>query len=149
MRRCARDVNEGWYWACDTCIDAGRAVAADVAAVKIGVGTPFAAYVDRPFVCEDCGAPFVFAAREQKDWFERLGFLVWVFPKQCLPCRRKRRVARRAQRELMAAVAALDPTDAEALDRIAGLYDQLGVGTKAVTMRARARNRRRGKDGER
>ncbi len=45
-------------------------------------------YVDLDRSCRDCGAPFVFSAREQKHWYETLGFRLDASAVRCLPCRR-------------------------------------------------------------
>ncbi|MBK8597364.1 MAG: zinc-ribbon domain-containing protein [Holophagales bacterium] len=45
-------------------------------------------YVDLDRTCRDCGAPFVFSAREQKHWYETLGFRLDASAVRCLPCRR-------------------------------------------------------------
>lgn len=45
-------------------------------------------YVDADRTCRDCGAPFVFSAREQKHWYETLGFRLDATAVRCLPCRR-------------------------------------------------------------
>lgn len=132
-----------WFWACDLCLKSGRALGADVRKQHLGLGTPFAAYVDRPFACADCGAPSVFTAREQQHWFEALRFLIWVHPKECLACRRKRHAKTRTNTALAEALAGLDAKDASQLDAVAALYAELGATTKAEEFRARARNRRK------
>lgn len=142
IRNLAENNTPNWYWACDECIANGRAVAADPYYVNISMGTPFAAYVDRPFRCEDCGAASVFGAREQHHWFEELGFLIWVYPKQCAPCRAKRRAKARANKELADALHNLDPADPSQLEAVARLYDEIGSPAKATVFRARAKNRR-------
>jgi hypothetical protein len=142
MRRLAMGRGHEWYWACDRCIHARRAVKANIAAQNLGLGTPFAAYIDRPFRCEDCDARSVFTGREQQHWYETLGFLIWVYPKQCAPCRAKRRRKKRANRELAAALAGLDAGDPSQLDAVARLYDEIGATAKAKTFRSRAKNRR-------
>lgn len=48
-------------------------------------------YVDVPRTCVECGAAFVFAAKEQKHWFEVLKFHFDSIPIRCVGCRRKRR----------------------------------------------------------
>lgn len=143
MRRLAseRGGHPRWFWACDPCIKAGRALTADVTKQVLGLGTPFAAYIERPFICEDCGARSVFTPKEQKHWFENLGFLIWVYPKQCGPCRAKRRARARTSARLAESLSGLDPTNASQLDAIARLYDELGHENKAATFRARAANR--------
>jgi len=45
-------------------------------------------YVDVDRTCRDCGAAFVFSAREQKHWYEKLGFRLDASAVRCLPCRR-------------------------------------------------------------
>jgi hypothetical protein len=142
MRRLARSVDRRWFWACDECIHSGRALPANIAKQNLGVGTPLAAYVDRPFRCDDCGRECVFSAQEQRHWFEKLGFLIWVSPKQCPECRRKRRMNKRTHASLAEALHGLDPHDAAQLEAVARLYDALGRSERATEYRARARNRR-------
>jgi hypothetical protein len=143
MRGLACAGHARWFWACDACIQSGRAVVANIAKQLLGVGTPFAAYVDRPFRCEDCGSESVFSAREQRHWFEELGFLIWVYPKQCLPCRRARHDRARLNQSLAEALHGLDPKDPTQLEAVARLYDEMGLAKKATEYRARAKNRRR------
>lgn len=45
-------------------------------------------YVDLERTCHDCRTPFVFSAREQKHWYETLGFRLDASATRCLPCRR-------------------------------------------------------------
>lgn len=132
-----------FFWACDECVNSGRAISADVTKVNISIGTPYAAYVDRPFRCDDCKAEAVFSAAEQHHWFETLGFLIWVYPKQCTACRKKRRTMKQAHKALADALANLDSKDATQLDAVAKLYDEIGSAPKAKSFRARAKNRRR------
>jgi hypothetical protein len=143
MRGLALQGADDWFWACDRCIHAKRALKANVAKQNLGMGTPYAAYIDRPFRCEDCGAPSVFTAAEQRHWYETLGFLIWVYPKQCAPCRAGRRRKKRANRALAAALTGLDGRDPSQLEAVARLYDEIGAASKATTFRARATNRRR------
>ena len=141
MRKLAVDGTGRWFWACDECLRKGSAIRADITRQNLGMGTPFAAYVDRPFRCADCGTEAVFAASEQKHWFEKLGFLIWVYPKACAPCRSARRRQKEAHRALADALHGLDPSDADQLGAIALLYDEIGSERKADEYRARARNR--------
>jgi hypothetical protein len=146
MRELARENHPNWFWACDDCLASGRALAADVMNENLSMGTAFAAYVDRPFRCEDCRADTRFSASEQRHWFETLGFLIWVYPKQCQACRAARRAKAKTNRELAEALHGLDPRDATQLDAVARLYDELGATSKATLFRARAKNRRRADD---
>jgi len=64
-------------------------------------------YVDVDRTCRDCGAPFVFPAREQKHWYETLGFRLDANAVRCLPCRRAYRRDRGIVRALADASRAL------------------------------------------
>jgi len=63
-------------------------------------------YVDRPFVCKDCGTAEVWTATQQKWWYETAKGDVWKVAIRCRPCRRRERErkaeARKIQREGMA-----------------------------------------------
>jgi hypothetical protein len=145
MRRLAQSGEPSWFWACDECIRAKRALVADIDEQNLGTGTPFAAYVDRPFRCGDCGKAAMFSALEQKHWFEELHFLIWVYPKQCAPCRALRRKRKGAQAALADALHGLDEADPDQLEQLARLYDTLGLTAKASMRRAQARKRRVGR----
>jgi hypothetical protein len=56
---------------------------------------PYFAFIDAERMCEDCGQRFLFAATEQRYWYETLKFWVQSRPKHCLPCRRARRTRNR------------------------------------------------------
>jgi hypothetical protein len=142
MRGLAISGQREWFWACDGCIRGRRALTANITKQVLGLGTPFAAYVDRPFRCSDCDTPSVFTASEQQHWYETLGFLIWVYPNQCAPCRAKRRRKRRANRALAEALAGLDTRDPTQLEAVARLYDEIGAAAKATVYRSRAKNRR-------
>ncbi len=145
MRRLAERGHDKWFWACDGCLASGAAIVALPGKQTLGLGMPFAAYVARPFTCEDCGEPAVFGAREQQHWFETLRFLIWVHPKQCAPCRKTRRRRATTNTELAAALHELDPADPSQLEAVARLYEELGATSKATEFHARARNRRKAK----
>ena len=67
-------------------------------------------YVDRERHCVQCRYSFVFAAQEQKNWYENLGFNFASVAIRCPACRRQRRSAKAlhhavddAKRELLKA----------------------------------------------
>ena len=60
-------------------------------------------FEDKTLVCKDCGAEFVFTAREQ-EFYESKGFV--NEPQRCKPCRDKRKNAARGPREMHEAVCA-------------------------------------------
>lgn len=93
-------------WACQFCLDAGRALAAQPWEQQFCDHQPYFAYYDAPEVCEDCGQPFVFGAKEQQFWYEERRFWVQSWPKHCVDCRRKRREQKKEQRQRMEAAEA-------------------------------------------
>jgi hypothetical protein len=50
---------------------------------------PRRVYVDIEETCGNCGRPFIFFAKEQKYWFEILGFWVDAHCTKCIDCRKK------------------------------------------------------------
>jgi hypothetical protein len=64
-------------------------------------------YVDLPRSCRACGTDFVFSAREQRHWYETLGFRLDAGAVRCLPCRRAFRRDRGLSRALSDASRAL------------------------------------------
>lgn len=140
MRQLALQNRHGWFWACDECLKEKKALQADVLKHNIGMGTSFAAYINRVFQCTDCHQDFIFSASEQKHWFETLHFLIWVYPKQCLSCRAIRRGKKYANASLAKALEILDPSDPDQLGSIAELYQEIGSAKKASEFHSRARN---------
>ena len=48
-------------------------------------------YVDKPFVCRDCGAEEIWTARQQKWWYEVAKGHIDSTAVRCRPCRKKRK----------------------------------------------------------
>lgn len=48
-------------------------------------------YLDRPYVCRDCGVADVWTAKQQKWWYEEVGGNLNSQAVRCRPCRRLRR----------------------------------------------------------
>jgi hypothetical protein len=58
-------------------------------------------YVDKPFVCESCGADQIWTATQQKWWYEvAKGDVYTTAKKLCRPCRRKERERRAKARQV-------------------------------------------------
>lgn len=85
-------------WACVRCFEAGRALEGRPALQKWCDYSPYFAFIDTELRCGDCSQPFVFAAAEQRFWYETLKFWVQSRPKQCIPCRQARRARAQASR---------------------------------------------------
>lgn len=52
---------------------------------------PVTHYFDVKRRCQNCGKPFIFFAKEQKYWYEELGFGLNSDCIRCVPCRKKQR----------------------------------------------------------
>ena len=48
-------------------------------------------YVDRPFICCDCGVDDVWTAKQQHWWYKTLGGSQYATAKRCYPCRLRER----------------------------------------------------------
>jgi hypothetical protein len=78
-----------------------------------GCHVPKYFYVDEKRECIQCGQPFIFGAREQKFWYESLGFYATSEAIRCRSCRQKQRSekALRAQIASAKAGARTNPED--------------------------------------
>ncbi len=56
---------------------------------------PRVLYVDMKKTCRDCGRSFIFFAKEQKYWYEKLKFTIDADCVRCPECRRSERTLRR------------------------------------------------------
>ena len=62
-------------------------------------------YADRKVMCKDCGQEFTWSAKAQQRWFEVLKMPIFAQAVRCVPCGRKVRLAKEAQRRHMAEMA--------------------------------------------
>lgn len=46
-------------------------------------------YIDRPFICRDCGSPEVWTGKQQKWWYEITKGHIDSTAVHCRPCRKK------------------------------------------------------------
>ena len=129
-------------WACDDCLELGRALEAKPWLQLYGYGFPNFAYIDQAQTCEDCQTDFVFFASEQAFWYESLQFTPYSVPKQCPDCRKMRRKAKGIHAELGRIQAQFSGTVTE-LIQLANLYLELGNAEKALEHLRRAKNKTR------
>lgn len=92
-------------WACDDCLKAGLALAADPAQQRsehaMAHDPEYLAFRDVPKnACVDCSQPFVFTKEEQLFYYQTLGHSRLARGIRCLECRRARREEHRPAREL-------------------------------------------------
>jgi glutaredoxin len=128
-------------WACDDCLESGRALEAKPWLQLRGISPEFA-YFDQARTCEDCQTDFVFSASEQAYWFETLQFVTYSVPKQCPDCRKTRRKAKGVHLELGRIHSQFSGSVAE-LIQLADLYLELGNAPKALEHLRRAKNKTR------
>ena len=62
-------------------------------------------YTDKKVRCRDCGQEFIWKAKAQQRWFEVLKMPIWAIAVRCVPCGRKVRLAKEAQKRHMAQLA--------------------------------------------
>lgn len=74
-------------------------------------------YVDRPFVCRDCGAEEVWTAKQQKWWYEIAKGHIDSCAVRCRSCRRRIREIKAAQKVHMEERAKVEPHPNEAFFR--------------------------------
>jgi len=83
------------HWACDNCLEEGKAILADPKAQTYNDCAPYYAYFDLYFDCRTCKKNFLFSSAEQKFWYESLKFWIQSQPKDCLNCRQEKRKKKR------------------------------------------------------
>jgi hypothetical protein len=127
-------------WCCLDCLKKGKAILPDFGKQNYGMSGPLMLYTDKTFNCDTCKTDFVFTAKEQKHWFEELRFLNYVYPKNCLSCRRKIRGIKHAHKQLASLLKEENKTP-EQLLTISKLYEELGIEHKAANYKAQAKNK--------
>lgn len=81
-------VNSDFSWACDTCLQSGKAIMGNPASQNY-CWSPNYAYYDSNKTCRTCKSKFTFAKEEKKYWYESLKFWIDSEPVNCLNCRKE------------------------------------------------------------
>ncbi|MEL6254958.1 MAG: zinc-ribbon domain containing protein [Bacteroidota bacterium] len=118
-------------WACDECLESGKAIIVDVSKQIYLDYDPYLAYVDRANICKSCGDHFVFSKSEQKYWYEELKFWVQVNPNNCQKCRKEIRHQKNLNAELSFLLKEKDNWILPELERIVEIYIELEKYEKA------------------
>ncbi len=100
-------------------------------------------YVEIEYRCRECGETFLFTPREQKYWYEKLGFLTDSRPVNCPQCRRKIRKNKKGAERLGELLHKEDDLSAEELEEMSEIYREMGALTKAEIMAKRGKNKRK------
>ncbi|MEZ4829971.1 MAG: zinc-ribbon domain containing protein [Bacteroidia bacterium] len=134
-----------YQWACDTCINTGKAILAQPSRqfytfhFPWDIAIPYLAYFNKTLKCNRCGEYFTFSGEEQKYWYETLGFVVYSVPLQCASCRKEIRVEKSLNQELSDLLREGRPEEKEKLLRIAEIYQQMDKPEKAKAYLTAAR----------
>ncbi len=89
-----QEVRRSYWRYADAHIFPQTALRADLSVQRYAV-FPRQYYVDMLKSCTDCSRAFIFYAREQRYWYETLGFYIDVDCVRCTECRRKQHAAKR------------------------------------------------------
>ena len=128
-------------WACDSCLELGKAIRAKPWLQELCCDAPRFAYFAQAKTCRRCGRDFVFTALEQRRWYEEFKLPPSAEPIDCRTCRDAKRRRSRAATQLAERLEALDPHDPSQLAEIASLYLAIGSSRKAAEFLRRAKNR--------
>jgi|SRR5690606_33273733 len=91
------------------------AISADTSKQNYAV-YPRRIYVDIEESCEVCRRPFIFFAKEQKYWFEELGFWIDAHCTRCIECRKNDQEIRLMQKRYQALIGIGNRTKAESVE---------------------------------
>lgn len=92
-------INSNFSWACDSCLQEGKATLANPA-LQETPWTPHLAYFDSNLNCYKCQKEFVFSKEEKKIWYESYKLPLNAEPNNCLDCRRAIRLQKNQNKEL-------------------------------------------------
>ena len=127
-------------WACDACVESGRADRAKPWLQQYCCDSPRFAYFDTEKTCRACGGLFVFSKEEQRRWYEDFKLPPSAEPVDCRSCRLAKKAQKDAASKLGGALKDLDPRNPEKLTEIAALYLVIGRPRKAAEFLRRAKN---------
>ncbi len=121
-------------WACNECLETGKAVLADTSKQHYGLGGPILYYLDLPFTCSRgcsyCGGSYVFTISEQKYWYEELNFFVESIPSFCEGNRKRLRLMKVNQKKLGVLINKKNK-DVKDLEEIRDIYIEFDLLDKA------------------
>lgn len=126
------DLKHGTFqWACDDCLNSGRALIGNPGAQLYCDFDPYLAYVDEEKVCETCDAQYVFRKEEQKYWYETLRFWVQSKPKHCPKCRQEIREEKKLNNELSELLKEKEKLSIQDMERLSEIYEEISKPEKS------------------
>jgi len=114
-----------YHWACDACLNSGKAVMANHENFS-GIYGIYLAFYDIEKTCKSCKKKYIFTKEEQVQWFEKLQFCHRAKSVRCKPCLKKIRYQKSLQKKLSALLAIKKDYTAEQLKEIITIYLEMG-----------------------
>jgi len=122
---------EDLRWACDNCLESGKAVTANPEA-QVYSYQPHFAYWSTEHSCRNCDCNFLFQVTEQRYWYESLKFNLNSVPVNCPECRKTVRHHKILNQELSDLLRSGEKVlKKEQLIRIVEIYELWGKQEKA------------------
>lgn len=126
------DLKQGKFkWACDDCLNSGKALLGNPEAQLYCDFDPYLAYFDLDKVCEKCHKDYVFRKEEQKYWYETLKFWVQSRPKHCTKCRQEVREEKKLNSELSILLKDKEKLMVGDMERLSEIYNEINKPDKS------------------
>lgn len=124
-------LQDEYQWACDLCLDNGKAIIADPAQQTFCDHEPYLAYFDQAKACPTCQQAYTFTKEEQQFWYEELKFWVQSKPTQCAKCRKASRHLKQLNKELSEILKDKAKLTIEQMARLIQIYNELNKPDKS------------------
>lgn len=127
-----KDLMRGRYqWACDDCLNHGRALEGNPEAQLYCDFDPYLAFFDLTNVCLKCNREYIFRKEEQKYWYETLKFWVQSKPNHCPMCRQDRREEKILNMELSTLLKEKEKLTVVDMERLSEIYAEINKPDKS------------------
>ncbi len=113
-----------YHWACDACLDSGRALEANHDNFD-GVYGIYLAFYDIEKTCKSCHQKYIFTKEEQRHWFEELKFCHRAKSVRCIPCRKEIRHQNHLNKRLTEMVPRKKTLSPEEIKEVIDIYVEL------------------------
>jgi hypothetical protein len=118
--------NKGFQWACDSCLSLKKAIKANPTKQTYCDHKPILAYYDQTYNCDSCKSDFIFSKKEQKFWYEELGFWIQSKPKHCKDCRKEKRREKEYHKRIGLLKEKEENLNVEEIAELAEIYNHFG-----------------------
>lgn len=124
-------IHGSFQWACDACLDSGKALIGNPEAQLYCDFDPYLAYIDIDKTCEKCHEMYVFKKEEQKYWYETLRFWIQSKPKHCPKCRQEVREEKQLNKELSILLKEKERLTIQDMERLSEIYEEINKPDKS------------------